>query len=280
MRFGHRSHRLAITGVPAGTLLNRALDRHGRPLPIPPAGLLISEKLAEMLAVRPGESVVVEVQEGRRPHREIPVAGLITDYAGLGAYMDIDALRGMMQEGSTVSGAHVAVDRLRWTEFLDEIKLIPGIASVSVTAALKESFRKTTAESINLIQGIYFLFAVIVSFGVVYNSARISLSERSRDLATLRVVGFTNREVTGVLVGELAMLTAIAVPIGLWIGVQLTKLLVAAASTETVRLPLVLTHQTFAAAILIVLVSAAVSFAVVSRRVHNLDLLAALKAAE
>jgi putative ABC transport system permease protein len=124
------------------------------------------------------------------------------------------------------------------------------------------------------------MFAIIVSFGVVYNSARISLSERSRDLATLRVVGFTNREVAGVMIGELVMLTLIALPVGLWIGGVLANTIVESASTETVRMPLILTHQTYATAILIVLVSAGISFAVVSRRIRNLDLLGVLKARE
>lgn len=280
LRFGHRSHRLAVTGIPAGTLLNRALDEHGNPLPVPPDGLLVSQKLAEMLGAKPGDSLVMEVQEGRRPKREVPVHGLITDYAGLSAYMDIGALRRLMQEGPTVSGAHLSVDARRWTDFLDKVKEVPRIANLGITSALQQSFRKTTAESINLIQGIYFTFSVIVAFGVVYNSARIALSERSRDLATLRVIGFTNREVAGVMIGELALLTVVAIPAGLWIGRQLAALIVRAASTETIRLPLILTHETHATAILIVLLSAGVSFYVVSRRIRNLDLLGVLKASE
>lgn len=156
----------------------------------------------------------------------------------------------------------------------------PQYRGVNITSALKQSFRKTTAESISLIQGIYFTFSVIVAFGVVYNSARISLSERGRDLATLRVVGFTGREVAGVMIGELAMLTLAAIPVGLWIGGGLANMIVVSASTETVRLPLILTHETYATAVLIVLVSAAVSFYIVSRRIRNLDLLEVLKARE
>ena len=278
MRHGHRSHRLAVTGVPHGNLLNRALDAEGSPLPIPPDGLIISAKLAEMLAVQPGDMVLIEVQEGRRPQLSVPVQGLITDYAGLSAYMDIAALRRLMQEGGTISGAHLAVDQKQWNEFLTAVKETPAIANLSITAALQESFRKTTADSITLIQTIYFTFAIIVSFGVVYNSARIALSERSRDLATLRVVGFSNREVAGVMIGELAMLTLAAIPVGLWIGSHLANLIVQSASTESVRLPLILTHQTYATAVLIVLVSAGFSFFVVSRRIRKLDLLEVLKA--
>jgi len=280
LRFGHHSHRLAVTGVVPGAILERALDKDARPLPIPQDGLLISEKLAEMLDVKPGDRLVMEVQEGRRPSREVTVRGLITDYAGLTAYMDIDALRRLMQEGQTVSGAHLSVDAGRWNDFLEAVKKTPRIANLGITSALQQSFRKTTAESITLIQSIYFTFSMIVAFGVVYNSARISLSERSRDLATLRVVGFTSREVAGVMIGELVMLTVLAIPLGLWIGGGLADWIVQSASTETIRLPLILTHETYATAILIVLLSASISFYIVSRRIRNLDLLGVLKARE
>jgi len=129
-------------------------------------------------------------------------------------------------------------------------------------------------------QAIYFGFAIIVSFGVVYNGARIALSERGRDLATLRVVGFTQREVATVMIGELALLTLLAIPAGLFIGNRLAEALVHASSTESVRLPLVLTAQTYATAALIVFLSSGLSFAVVSRRIRNLDLLSVLKARE
>lgn len=278
LRAGHRSHRLAITGVPPGTVLNRALDPQANPLPIPSDGLLISKKLSEMLAVQPGDTLQVEVQEGKRPKADVKIQGLITDYAGLSAYMDIQVLRRLMQEGPSISGAHISVDEKHWPDFLERVKEIPRIANVGITSALKDSFRKTTAESINVMQAIYFSFSVIVAFGVVYNSARISLSERGRDLATLRVVGFTNREVAGVMIGELAMLTLAALPLGLWIGGHLANSIVISASTETARLPLILTHHTYAMAILIVLVSSGISFAIVSRRIRNLDLLSVLKA--
>jgi putative ABC transport system permease protein len=130
------------------------------------------------------------------------------------------------------------------------------------------------------VQAIYFGFAVVVAFGIVYNGARIALSERSRDLATLRVVGFTRGEAATVLIGELALLTLLAIPAGLFIGSQLANLIVQISSTESVRLPLVLTPQTYATSALIVLLSSGLSFAVVSRQIHNLDLLGVLKARE
>ena len=185
-----------------------------------------------------------------------------------------------MREGGTVSGAHLAVDTARWDDLLSQAKKCPRIGTFTITRDARVSFDKTTGEMMGTVQAIYFGFAVIVAFGVVYNGARIALSERSRDLATLRVVGFTHGEVATVLIGELALLTLLAIPVGLFIGSQLANLIVKVSSTESVRLPLILTPQTYATAAFVVLLSSGLSFAVVSRRIHNLDLLGVLKARE
>jgi putative ABC transport system permease protein len=280
LRHGHREHRVAVTGLPRQARLNRLLDRHGRPAALPPAGLLLSAQLAEMLAAAPGDILVIEVQDGRRPVLQAPVAGTITDFSGVGAYMEIDALRRLMREGGTVSGAHLTVDRARWGDFLAAVKEAPRIAALAITDASRASFQKTMGEMMDTIQVIYFSFAVIVAFGVVYNGARIALSERSRDLATLRVIGFSHGEVAAVLIGELALLTLLAIPCGLLLGTQLARLIVEVSGTETVRLPLILTTRSYATAVLIVLFSSGLSFAVVSRRIRNLDLLGVLKARE
>jgi len=208
------------------------------------------------------------------------ISGLVTDYAGVAVYMDLESLRRMMREGGTLSGAHLTVDRAHWREFLSQIKESPRVAALVIKDAVRESFNRSTAEMIGLIQGLYFTFSIIVSFGVVYNSARIALAERHRDLATLRVIGFTHREVAGVMIGELLILTVMALPVGLGIGRLLAGAIVSAASTESVRLPLMVSLQSYASALLIVIVSAAVSFTVVGRGIRRLDLLGVLKAHE
>jgi putative ABC transport system permease protein len=280
LRFGHHSRRLGVTGLPRGATLNRLLDARAEPVELPPDGLLLSAKLAQVLNAKPGDKVIIEVQEGRRPVIEAVIHGTIADYAGIAAYMEIGALRRILREGGTLSGAHLAVDPVHWSQFLTQVEESPRIASLGITGAVRQTFRKTTGEMIGKIQWLYFIFATIVAFGVVYNSARISLSERSRDLATLRVVGFTRREVAGVMISELLLLTVIAIPFGLLIGKQLATGIVTAVSTETVRLPVVITSSSYGTAVLIVLIASSISFAVVSRRIHHLDLLGVLKARE
>ena len=278
LRNGHRERRVSVTGLPRESRLNRLLDERGRAVAMPLHGLLLSAKLAEVLGLDAGDPVRIEVQEGRRPVLDTVVAGTITDFSGIGAYMDIDSLRRLMREGGTVSGAHLAVDAARWEEFHAQVKASPRIGSVMLTAKLRESFQKTTGEMMGTMQAVYFGFAMVVAFGVVYNGARIALSERQRDLATLRVIGFQPREVAAVLIGELLVLTLLAIPVGLWMGGHLTRWMIEMSSTETVRLPLVLTSRTYVTAVLVILVSSALSFAVVSRRIHRLNLLDVLKA--
>ncbi|MHA3773969.1 ABC transporter permease [Verrucomicrobiota bacterium sgz303538] len=280
LRFGHHSRKLAVSGLTRDALLNRLLDENTRVIPLPSDGLLVSAKLAELLGAKPGDRIRLEVEEGERPVLEVVLQGTITDYAGVAAYMEIDSLRRLMREGATVSGAHLSIDENHWQDFLLKVKETPRIASMMIKEAVRGSFKKTTAETISMLQTLYFSFSIVVAFGVVYNSARIALSERSRDLATLRVIGFTHGEVAAILISELLMLTLIAIPIGLALGSGIASAIIHSVNTETVRLPLILSSRSYATAVLIVVVSAAFSFTVVSRRIRDLDLLSVLKARE
>ena len=278
LRFAHHHRKLAITGIAPGSNLNRLLDERGEPIVLPDEGLVMSKKLAEVIGARVGDEVQVEVMEGRRPVVNVPIRGLVTDYAGVAAYMDIRALQRLMKEGDTINGAYLAIDHAKWDEFMREVKDTPRAAVVMVKRDQLESFRKTTAQSIGLLRKLYFTLAVIVAFGVVYNSARIALSERSRELATLRVVGFDLVEVRGVLLGELGLLVLCALPAGLLFGRGLALFIMSSFSTETVRLPIVIETSTYSTAIAVVLTAAALSFASVSRMLSKLDLVGVLKA--
>jgi len=278
--FGHRSRRITVTGLEENALLNRLLDIHGKTVPLPLSGLLLSKQLAHILGIRPGDLLRVEVQEGRRPVLEMTVAGTITDFAGLGAYMDINLLRSALHEGSTVSGAHMALDHAHLNDFFAAIQTSPRIASFTTTQDARENYDRVMGKMMGISQAVFFFFAVVVAFGVVYNGARIALSERARDLATLRVLGFTNQEVASVLIGELALLTLLALVPGLFLGGELTRLILESVSTETLRIPVILTGRAYATAVVIVLLSSCVSFAVAGRRIAKLDLLDVLNAGE
>jgi putative ABC transport system permease protein len=278
LKFGHHQRKLAVTGIPRGADLNRLLDERKRPIVMPEEGMLMSAKLAEILGAAIGDEVSVEVLEGRRPMVDVPIRGLITDFAGVAAYMDIGALQRILKEGDTVNGAFLTIDHQRWDEFMREVKDTPRAAFVMVKRDQLASFRETTGKSMGILRKLYFVLAVIVAFGVVYNSARIALSERSRELATLRVVGFSLAEVRSVLVGELAVLVLLALPAGLLFGRGLALLIMSSFSTETVRLPIMINSSTYSIAAIVVLTAAVSSFTLVSRMLGKLDLVGVLKA--
>ncbi len=278
LRAGPIIRRLPIQGLPERGTLSRVIDGTPKQFTLPQRGMVMSAKLAEALKVRPGDEVVARVLEGREREIVVPVVGLAEDFAGTAAYMEINALNRLLLDGDRISGAHVVVDAGRWPEFLREVKATPRIAGCVIKNSIREGFRKTTGESMGLLQRMYTIFATIVAFGIIYNSARISLSERARELATLRVLGFTRGEVGAVLVGELVLLTLIALPLGLVIGSGFARGILQAVNTETVRLPLVLTSANYAFAVLVVAVASALSAIFAARKLADIDLVSALKA--
>jgi putative ABC transport system permease protein len=240
----------------------------------------LSAKLAEVLEARIGDELVVELLEGKRTIRRAPLVGCAEDLAGVTAYMDIHAVNRLLGEGDVITGASIAIDGAKRSSFLKALKGIPRLSWLVIKESMRTNFRKTTAASINLLQSIYLTFATVVAFGVVYNNARISLAERARELATLRVIGFSRREVGTVLITELVILAMVAVPIGLLLGSGFATIIVRAVNTETVRLPLVFSLRNYSFAVTIVTLASTLSALFVLRNLNKLDLVGALKAPE
>ncbi|MEY4939909.1 MAG: hypothetical protein RIQ93_1644, partial [Verrucomicrobiota bacterium] len=195
LRAGPITRRIMVQGLPERGTLSRVIDARPQQLSLPPRGIIMSAKLADVLRLAPGDEVIVRTLEGVERDVAVPVVGLAEDFAGMAAYMELHALNRLLLEGDRISGAHVVVDAGRWHEFLRDVKNTPRLAGCVIKNSIREGFRKTTGESIGLLQKMYMMFATIVAFGIIYNSARISLSERARELATLRVLGFSRREV-------------------------------------------------------------------------------------
>ncbi len=278
LRAGNRMRRIGLTGVSAEAVLNRVIGPDEKQIMLPSHGIVLSAKLADVLGVKLGDEITVRVLEGERPIFSVPVAALSEDFAGTAAFMEFDALNRALSDGDRMNGAYLTVARGEWARFLATMKKVPRVASVVIKDNIRGSFRKTTAESIGLLQKIYLTFATVVAFGIVYNSARISLSERRRELATLRVVGFTQREVAAVLVSELVILTLIAMPVGLLVGSGFATAIIQTVNTEFVRLPVILTSGNYAFAVLIVAVASLLSALLAARKLNQLDLVSALKA--
>jgi putative ABC transport system permease protein len=280
LSFGHRSRQAAIQGVAADARLSRIVDGSARPVVPPPDGLVLSSILADVLGVRQGDPVTVEVLEGTRPVRQIPVVRVVDEFLGTSAYMELDALRRLMHEGATMSGAYLSVDPAAAPALYRRLKATPVVAGVMLKRATIDSFNKTLSETMGTVRVINILFAAIIAFGVVYNSTRISLSERSRELATLRVIGFTRAEISYILLGEVAVITLVAVPLGLVLGYGLSGVTARALATELFRIPLVVAPKTYAFSAVTILVATVVSALIVRHRLDHLDLVAVLKQRE
>ena len=277
---GPRSRQLSILGLPAEQRLLRVVGADVQPVTLPPEGLVLSESLGEILGVGSGGLVTVEVLEGARPVRRVRVAALVEEYMGTSAYMEAGALRRLLREGPNLSGATLLVDAAAVDDLYRRLKLLPAVAAVSIKMAAVEGFKKTLAETMYVMIFFNVLFACTIACGVVYNAARISLSERARELASLRVIGFTRAEISSILLGELAALTLAALPVGLLLGYAFARLLVRAFETELYRFPLIITPRTYAWAAIVVLVAAALSGLLVRRKLDRLDLVAVLKTRE
>jgi putative ABC transport system permease protein len=280
VRSGPRSKQLGITGIAEGGQLYRLLDRHQQEIPVRGSGLLLSKVVAEKLALHVGDKVQIEILEGERPVRQVTLSGLVEDFAGSSGYMNLTALNDLLGEGRAISGAYLQLDSAKEQNVFAELKDRPGVAGVSLKKVMIDSFMEQMSDNMLKMRGFVLFFACVISIGVVYSSARIAFSERGRDLATLRVIGLTRGEVSGILLGELAVLTLIAIPVGLAIGYGLCFLMAKAMSTEMIRIPFVVRPATYGMAILVILLASTVSGLIVRRKIDQLDMITALKIKE
>lgn len=280
MRFGAREQRESLQGVPASQELHHVFDAAGRALTLPAGGVVISTMLAELLGVRHGDLITVEVLEGRRPVFQVPVVGMFETYIGSPAYMEIHALDRLMHEGPAVSAVHLRVDAAYRPAFYRQLKGLPKISSVMVKSAAVQTFYDTLAKTLMIFISFFVVFSCTLAFGVTYNAARIALSERGRELATLRVLGFTRAEISYILLGEVALLTFLAMPLGCLMGYLIAGLTVTAFKTELYRVPLAIAANTYGWAMLIGIGATMVCAFIVRRRLDRLDLIGVLKTRE
>lgn len=278
--FEHRSYRTGIRAVEPDGEIQRLLDANLQPVQLPEQGLLLTDYLGEILGIKVGDTLTVEALEGSRPIRNVKVVGFVKEYIGVAAYMDLDALNHLMREGPAISGAWLSIDDAYLPELLNVFKQVPRIASVFQKRHEIVNFNRVMDETMLFMTLVATVFAVVIAFGVVYNSARIALTERSRELASLRVLGFNRAEISYILLGELAVLTLAAIPLGLYLGYQLCEYIALVMQSELYRVPVIINPNTYAFAATVVILSAAVSALLVRRKLDHLDLIGVLKTKE
>lgn len=277
---GHRRYRSVIQGFSPDAELHRALDHRLDPIEMPPDGLLLTDWLAGQLEIRPGQLLTVQVLEKSRRRLDVAVAGTVREFVGARAYMRLDQLNRIMNEGGSISGAYILADQQQLVGLYDEMKRRPGVASSNLREAAVQAFRRTMGENIVIFSFINTLLAGIIAFGVTYNTARLALSERGRELASLRVLGFRRIEIAWILIGELLIVTLAAIPLGLWIGYGFCRLIGTSMASEFYRIPTIIHSDSYVFAALVVLVAMLVSALAIGRRLWRMDLVEVLKTRE
>lgn len=280
LRHGHLDQRGSLLGIDPESQLLQLRNANLERVVLPPQGLLLTDHLATSLEVKPGDMLEVQVQEGRRPVLRIPLAAVVNEYVGVGAYIQRGALTRMLGEGDSLNQVLVAADPQRHLTLARTFEEMPGVLSVTLRERSIAAFNQLMDESL-LVFTLFSLFlAGSIAFAVVYNNARIAFAERGRELASLRVMGFTQFEVASLLIGEQMLLTLLALLPGFSLGTALCWLLSQAMQTDLYRIPLVLQPATFAQAALVVLLATLLSSWMLLRRLSRLDMVSALKAAE
>ena len=277
---GHRKLELEISALPAGGDLAQVLSDKGTPVKPPSAGLLIPQRVASKMDLQPGDMVRLELLQHGSRVVEAPVTAIVQSLIGLGAYMELEALNRLIGDGRRISGARVKVDANQVHKIYAKAKQTPAIASFTLLSAAKVKFREIIEQNITVMSTVYLVLAVIITFGVVYNSARIQLAERARELASLRVLGFTRGEVSGVLLTELGVIIALAQPLGWLLGFGFGWSVIRGFESDLFRIPLVIEPATFARASLVVVVAGVISALIARRRIDKFDLVSVLKTRE
>ncbi len=280
LRHAQHSYRTALQGLPPASRLRRLLDTELKVIRLPPSGVVLTDYLARLLDVHPGERITVEVLEGRREIRQVTVAAVVSQYVGVAAYMDRAGLNRLLGSGPALNGAYLQLDPGALQQVYSELQARPRVAGVTIRANAIRSFEDTMGQNLLVFAFINTLLAGSIAFGVIYNNARINLSERSRELASLRVLGFSRGEVGYILLGELTVLTVLAIPPGFVLGRALCAYLAHSMEFDLYRVPVITEPSTFAFAASVVLAATLLSGLVVWWRLGRLDLVAVLKTRE
>lgn len=280
MHFRHRAKKTAIYGLAPARELRMVLDEQERPVELPQDGIVLTKVLANILGAKAGDVLTMDLLQGQRQTVSVRISKIVDEPIGTFSYMDRQALARLIAEPDTASGAFLAVDPAQQATLYRMLKTVPAIRSVNLREATLQSFLSTVAENMKINTIVLVAFACVIAMGVIYNSARIALSEHAIELASLRILGFTRAEVGRMLLGEQSLLTLAAIPLGCALGYGLSALLSDLLSQELFRIPLIVSSRTFLISIGVVAVSAAVSGFAVWRKVQKLDLIEVLKTRE
>jgi putative ABC transport system permease protein len=280
VRYGHRMRDSILMGFPKASSLRRLVARGGHEVPIPEGAVLLSAKLGEILGLQIGDRPDIELREGERPTVRPVVAGFVDESVGLQIYSRDELVSELEGDLGAVSQAVLRVDPLQMASVEEHLRKSPDIIDVSDVAADVQRLRDMNGAAMDIWTAVSISLAASVIFGVVYNNARIALALRSRDLATLRVIGFSRSEISSVLLGGLAIEVLLAIPLGLWFGKNWSEFFFSQIDQETFRFQVLIEGRTYLLAVVVTLLAAAASAFWVRRSLDRLDLIGVLKTRE
>lgn len=278
--FEHRSYRTSVKGVETNQVLTKLLDNKLKPIKVPEQGVIITDYLSQQLHIKIGDMLTIKVLEGNRPILQVPVVGTAKEYLGLNVYMQRHTLNRLLKEGDVISGTYLKVDEKYQKQVYKNLTNMPRIVGVVEQKSAIEGFYQTMDDTILFFSFISTLLGGSIAFGVVYNSMRIALSERNRELASLRVLGLRRSEIAYILLGEQAVITLFAIPIGFLIGNGFCAYLAMKFDSDLYRIPLIIENDVYATAALVVIASSLLSAIMIWRNLAHLDMVAVLKAKE
>lgn len=277
---GTRWRNTSVIGLDSPNRLNRLIDVSGHEVPLPAEGVVITAWLADYFGVRAGDTLDLGLTEQGGVRRRSIVAGVFDPMMVQGLYMDRRALNRLLREQDAASGAYLAIEPTAEARVMGELKELPAVAGAVSRAATIANIREQMRDSMVFVLTLIITSACIIALGVVYNSARIALSERGRELASLRVLGFTTNEVAAMLLGEQAAMLAFALPVGIVVGAAFSLALARGFETDRFHFPYVMRLASQVFAMSIVVVAAALAALIVRRRVRRLDMVSALRTRE
>lgn len=280
LRSGRHEKDTNIQARRPGTSLSRMVDAKGRTVEPPPVGIVLTDRLAESLRVGIGDVIEVEFHGGDRGTYELPVAQIVTQYFGMGALMDMDALNALFRQAPQVSTINMQIDQSRIDEFHAALKDMPTVRGTIMMTQNRRAFQETIATNLLTMMTVFAILGILITVGVAYNGARVQLSERARELASLRILGFSKAEVSYILVGETMLLTLLAQPLGWLLGYGVVWIVVNSFTSDLYAIPLVLNPDTYSYSSLIVLAASLGAAMIVRRRLDRLDLVAVMKTRE
>ena len=280
IRHANVSRRQAVIGTTEGATLAPIHDVMQGAIAVPPGGVAISSTLADVLGIARGDAFFIDILEGRRPTASVHVTAIFETYMDTPVYMHLDTLSRIMRERRLMNLFHLRVDPTQRPQFLAALKETPRLSAVNFRKAGMQMFRETIEKNIMVFIGFYTIFSCSLAFGVIYNTLRIALAERSRELATLRVLGFSRAEISYILLGESGILTVAALPVGIVCGILLSGYIAEQFSTELFRVPLMIKDATAGIAAIGMLLTVGICAIIVRRRLDRLNLIEVLKTRE